>query len=119
MRQLDLLEARRRVLLQRCEQQRADISFRFERLAPAMQLSHWASRAHSLTRSSLAPTALFWGATILATVLMLRPGKMIGKVAWLTSAVTLVARATHLMRLLAQVRDIAALFRHRAGSQGG
>jgi hypothetical protein len=99
------------VLLQRCEQQRNEISYRFERISPSHQIAEWTQRAHSLSRSGMAPPLLFWGATILATVLVLRPGKLLGKLAWATSLLTLMSRATHLLRLVGQVRELRALLR--------
>jgi len=111
LRHIDALEARRRVLLQRCEQQRNEISYRFERISPSHQIAEWTHRAHSLSRSGMAPPLLFWGATILATVLVLRPGKLLGKLAWVTSLVTLMSRATHLMRLVGQFRELRGMIR--------
>jgi hypothetical protein len=111
VKQLDALEARRRVLLERCEQQRVDISYRFERITPSHQIAEWTNRAQSLGRSGAAPPLLFWGATILATVLLLKPGKVLGKVAWATSLVTLLGRATHVMRLISQFRELRSMFR--------
>jgi hypothetical protein len=115
VKQLQALEARRRVLLERCEQQRVDLSYRFERISPGHQLSELTSRAQGLRRSGLAPPLLFWGATILATVVLLRPGKLLGKVAWLTSMVTLAGKATHLLRLVGQFRELRSLFRPGPG----
>jgi hypothetical protein len=109
-----MLEARRRVLLQRCEQQRLALAYRLERLTPGTQLSSLANHAKALSLSRFAPTVLFWGATILTTVMLLRPGKVLGKMAWLTSAMALASRATHLVRLFAQMRDLGGLFRQGA-----
>ena len=35
------LEARRKVLLARCEEQRAELAYRFEQIRPAAQVASW------------------------------------------------------------------------------
>lgn len=117
MKQADILEARRRVLLERCEQQRVDISYRLEQITPAHQLSAWTTRAQHLGRSPLGPPLLFWGATLLATLMFLRPRRAAGKVQWLATAVAMLGRATQIMRMLSQLRQLTALF--RAGQRPG
>ena len=42
------LEARRRTLLARCEEQRAELAYRLEQLRPSAQVAGWGARAPGL-----------------------------------------------------------------------
>ena len=53
------LEARRRALLTRCEEQRAELAYRLEQLRPSAQVAGWGARAPGLAANH----PLAWPAT--------------------------------------------------------
>jgi hypothetical protein len=110
MRQLDMLEARRRALLARCEQQRIDITDRLERMAPGRHLSGWISTLSSLARAGLSSPLAFWGITLGLALLLLRPRRLLGRLTWITGALSLAARAPQILRLLGHWREIRSGF---------
>jgi hypothetical protein len=115
MRQIDILEARRRTLLARCDQQRIDLSYRIERLAPGKHFSSWMSTLGRLTRSGMSSPLAFWGITLGFTLLFLRPRRVLGRLAWLSTALALVSRVSQITRIIGQWRDVrAGLARLRA-----
>jgi hypothetical protein len=106
VKQLELLEARRRMLLARCALQRAELAYRFERVAPGTQLSRWTSWAARWGRSASGAPLAFWGMSIALALLLLKPRRLLGRLAWVTTAVSLVSRASHILRLIGQWRAI-------------
>ena len=109
MKHLDALEARRRALLARCGEQRADLAYRMSQLAPRTQLAHWTNRAAHWTNLSPksplnSPIAWLAGGAALV-MLFFRPGRIISRLAWITTTVSLLSRATRLMRVVASLRS--------------
>ena len=100
MKRVEALEARRRALLARCDQQRAEIAYRVARIRPGMQLVQWTRRAPQ----SAADHPLAWLAAIASLIIMLRRRKLISWLPWITGMLSLVSRAARLMRLIAQLR---------------
>lgn len=101
------LEARRRILLGKCEEQRLELAYRFEQLRPREQLAAWTRR------SARAPVnnPLTWVAGVVGLLLMLRRRRILSGVGWMTALVALASRATAVLRVVAQVRAIYRSFR--------
>jgi hypothetical protein len=110
MRQLDMLEARRRALLARCEQQRLDLTYRLERLAPGRHFSSWVGTLSRLTREGMSSPLAFWGITAALTLLLLKPRRLLGRLALFTTALSLLSRASQILRLLGHWRDVRSGF---------
>lgn len=99
MSRLKQLRARRRVLVERCDEQREELAARLAALSPAalLQGSGIARLGHPLAWAALAAMLLFG-----------RTRKALTAVLWVRSVLTFAKRATHLMRLLAQARTARA-----------
>jgi len=104
MKRLEELEARRRMLLSRCEEQRIELAYRVAQLGPAAQLTAW-TRRHHATGPSKHPLAWVAGLTGLL-VMMLRTRKLLTGVTWITGLIALASRATTLLRIFAQLRRL-------------
>lgn len=99
-RRLEALEARRRALLEKCEEQRLELAYRVEQIKPGGQLTAWtrgsgAGRGHN-------PIA--WIAGLVGLLLMLRRRRLLAGVGWITGLVALASRATTVLRVIAQLR---------------
>jgi hypothetical protein len=103
MRRLRELEARRRGLIARCEQQRLEIAYRIAELSPAAQLSQWTRRAPT----SAATHPLRWLVSLGTLLFMMRERRLIGWVGKLSTGVGLISRATAIVRLLRQIRSLS------------
>jgi hypothetical protein len=101
------LEARRRTLLGKCEEQRLELAYRFAQLKPREQLAAWTRRS----ARSPASNPLTWIAGAAGLLLMLRRGRILSGVGWMTALVALASRATAVLRVVAQVRAIYRSFR--------
>ena len=99
---LEALEARRRALLNKCEEQRLELSYRIAQIRPAEQLTAWTRR--SATGRGQSP--LTWIAGVVGLLLMLRRGRVLSGVGWLTGLVALASRATTVLRVVAQLRAV-------------
>jgi hypothetical protein len=108
MNRIEALEARRRALLLRCEEQRLELSYRIAQIRPAAQLTAWSRRggAHAAANHPAA-----WVAGLAGLLLMLRPRRMLTGVTWVTGLVALASRATTLLRLAAQFRALYVGFK--------
>jgi hypothetical protein len=107
MNRMQELEARRRVLLQRIDEQRAEIAYRFERIRPVMQVANWAGRGVGSTANH----PLAWLAGLAGLLIMLRPRKLLSWITFATGALSLLSRAGTILRLLATLRALRAGFR--------
>jgi hypothetical protein len=107
MRRLQDLEARRRNLIARCEQQRLEIAYRIAQLSPAAQLSHWTRRAPT----SAASHPLKWLLSLATLLVMMRERRVIGWIGKVSAGVALLSRATAIVRLLRQLRSLSAAAR--------
>jgi hypothetical protein len=96
MSRLKQLEARRRVLLGRCDEQREELAARLGQLSPAAMLED-----SGLTRLG---HPLAWAAALGAMLLFGRTRKVLTAVLWMRSALAFARRATDLVRLLKQAR---------------
>ncbi len=105
------LEARRQILLNRCEEQRLELAYRFEQLRPREQLAAWTR--HSAARSSRSPLA--WIAGAVGLLLMLRRRRALANVGWITGLFALATRATSILRVLAQLRSVYRTFKATRG----
>lgn len=94
------LEARRRVLLRRCEQQREELTARLAQLSPAAVLR--ASAEGSAAGKLRHPLA--WAAALAGLLFLGRTREVLTFVLWIRSALALAGRAAHLVRLLTQLR---------------
>lgn len=107
MRRLHELEARRRSLMARCEQQRLEIAYRIAELNPVAQLSHWTRRAPT----SAASHPLKWLVSLATLLVMMRERRMVGWIGKVSAGVTLLSRATAVVRLLRQIRSLSGAAR--------
>lgn len=99
---LEELEARRRMLLNKCEEQRLELAYRVAQIKPAEQLTAWTRR--SATGRGRSP--LTWAAGLVGLLLMLRRRRLLSGVGWVTGLVALASRATTILRVLAQLRAV-------------
>jgi hypothetical protein len=101
------LEARRRALLARCEEQRAELAYRLEQLRPAAQVANWGTRAPGIAANH----PLAWLAALVGIVTLLRPKKLLSWVTFATGALSILSRATTLLKLFATLRSLRSGFR--------
>jgi hypothetical protein len=102
------LEARRRTLLARIDEQRAELAYRLEQIRPAKQVASWAGRGGT---GLAANHPLAWLAALAGLVVMLRPRKLLSWITFATGMLSLLARAGTLLRLLATLRALRSGFR--------
>jgi hypothetical protein len=108
---LQALEARRLVLLGRCEEQRLDLAYRFSQLRPRAQLTAWSRRRAA---GEAGPNPLAWVLVVASLLMMLRRRKKKGAttrgpvpgVGWAAGIMALASRTSSLLRLIAQVRAL-------------
>lgn len=103
MRRLHDLEARRRSLIARCEQQRLDIAYRISELSPAAQLAQWTRRAPS----SAANHPFKWLVSLATLLIMMRERRLFGWIGKVSAGVALLSRASAIVRLLRQIRSLS------------
>ncbi len=104
------LEARRRTLLLRCEEQRAELAYRFEQLRPSAQVEGWGARAAGLGGMA-ANHPLAWLAAVAGILSLFRPRRMLSWVTFATGAISILSRASTLLKLFATLRSLRAGFR--------
>ena len=107
MRRLHELEARRRSLIARCEQQRLEIAYRIAELSPAAQLSNWTRRAPT----SAATHPLRWLVSLATLLIMMRERRLVGWIGKLSAGAALLSRASAIVRLLRQIRSLSGAVR--------
>ncbi|MGH8139822.1 MAG: hypothetical protein ACREVV_16725 [Steroidobacteraceae bacterium] len=103
MSRIEALEARRRALLNRCEEQRLELAYRVAQIRPAAQLTAWKSRGGP---RAAANHPLAWIAGLATLLLMFRTRRLLTGVTWITGLVALASRATTLLRIFAQLRAV-------------
>ncbi len=101
------LEARRRVLLARCDEQRAELAYRLEQLRPAATLAGLGSRAPGLAANH----PLAWLAALAGIVTLFRPRKLLSWMTFATGAVSILSRATALLKVFSTLRSLRSGFR--------
>jgi hypothetical protein len=100
MSRLKQLEARRRVLLRRSEEEREELAARLAALNPLTVLHDPAQGAAAgRLRHPLA-----WAAALAGLLLLGRTREVLTFVLWARSALALAGRAAHVVRLLTQLR---------------
>jgi hypothetical protein len=112
MSRIDALEARRQQLLNKCEEQRLELSYRAAQLTPRAALTAWSRRAGGKTGKNLLP--LIAGAGGLLMMLLRRRrrrprsgggGAGVG-LGLVTTVVALATRASTVLRVVAQLRAL-------------
>ncbi|MGB6488991.1 MAG: hypothetical protein WBE91_19100 [Steroidobacteraceae bacterium] len=101
MRRLHDLEARRRNLIARCEQQRLEIAYRLAELSPTAQLSQLTRRAPG----SAASHPFRWLVSLATLLIMVRERRVFGWIGKVSAGVALLSRASQIVRLLRQIRS--------------
>jgi MYXO-CTERM domain-containing protein len=103
---IDALEARRRILLHKCEEQRLELAYRVAQIKPGAQLTAW-------TRSGKgAGSPLAWIAALAGLLLVLgRRRRVLSGVGWVAGLLALATRATTVLRVIAQLRAIYLSFK--------
>lgn len=107
MRRLHELEARRRGLIARCEQQRLEVAYRIAELSPAAQLSNFTRRAPS----SAASHPLAWLVSLATLLVMMRERRLVGWIGKVSAGMALLSRASAIVRLLRQIRSLSGAAR--------
>jgi hypothetical protein len=101
------LEARRRALLARCDEQRAEIAYRLEQIRPSAAVANWTLRAPGIAANH----PLAWLAALAGIVAMLRPRKLVSWLTFATGLMSILSRATALLKLFAALRSLRRGFR--------
>ncbi len=101
------LEERRRVLLARCDEQRAELAYRLEQIRPSTQISEWSHRAPSLALNH----PLAWLAALAGLATLLRPVRVLKWLTFATKAMSIISRATALVKLFSTLRSLRSGFR--------
>lgn len=105
MSRITALEARRRELLARCDQQRVDLAQRLEEFKDN-PLARVAGEIFGAGSGKGLPLArpLTWAAALAGLLLLRRPRQVLTLLMWARSAATLGSRAAFVLRLLGQLR---------------
>jgi hypothetical protein len=101
------LEARRRVLLARCDEQRAELAYRLEQLRPSAQVANWGHRAPGMAANH----PLAWIAALAGIVTLFRPRRLLSWMTFATGALSILSRATALLKLFSTLRTLRSGFR--------
>jgi hypothetical protein len=101
------LEERRRALLARCDEQRAELAYRLEKIRPSAQLASWTSRAPGMAANH----PLAWLAALAGILTLLRPKRLLSWVTFATGALSILSRATALLKLFQTLRSFRSGFR--------
>lgn len=101
------LEARRRVLLARCDEQRAELAYRLEQLRPSAQVANWGHRAPGMAANH----PLAWIPALAGIVTLFRPKRLLSWMTFATGALSILSRATALLKLFSTLRTLRSGFR--------
>jgi YqjK-like protein len=101
------LEARRRMLLARCDEQRAELAYRLERIRPSAHVADWTARAPAFAANH----PLAWIAAVAGLVALFRPKKLVSWLTFATGAMSILSRVTTLLKLFATLRSLRKGFR--------
>lgn len=118
MSRIDALEARRQELLNRCEEQRLELAYRVAQITPRNALTAWTRSRRADGKGGIASLLpLIAGAGGLLMMLMRRRrrrsrggGAGLG-VGLITTVLALTARATTVLRILAQLRALYTTYK--------
>jgi len=108
---LNALEARRQALLNKCEEQRLELSYRVAQLTPRAALTAWSRSAGGKTSKSLLPLIAGAGGLLMMFLRRRRRrprggGTGLGGIGLLTTVMALATRASTILRVLAQLRAL-------------
>ena len=101
------LEEKRRALLAKCEEQRAELTYRLEQLRPSAQLANLSERAPAMALNH--PMA--WVAALAGMITLLRPKRMLSWLTFATGAMSILSRATALWKVFQSLRSLRKGFR--------
>jgi hypothetical protein len=101
------LEERRRALLARCEAQRAEVAYRLEQLQPRAQLANFSQRAPEMAMNH----PLAWLAAAAGIITLLKPKRLLPWFTFATGLVSILSRATQLMKVFVALRSLRRGFR--------
>jgi len=101
------LEERRRALLVRCDEQRAELAYRLEQIRPSTQVAEWTQRAPGMALHS----PLAWIAALAGVATLLRPRRLLSWLTFATKAMSIITRATALLKLFSTLRSLRSGFR--------
>ena len=101
------LEQRRRALLIRCDEQRAELAYRLEQLRPSTQVANLAQRAPTLALNH----PLAWIAAVAGILTLLRPKRLLSWLTLATGALSILSRGTALLKLFMTLRSLRSGFR--------
>jgi len=101
------LEERRRALLARCEEQRAELAYRLEQFRPSAQVANWTQKAPGMAANH----PLAWIAALAGIVTLFRPKRLLSWMTFATGVVSILSRATALLKLFATLRSLRSGFR--------
>lgn len=101
------LEERRRALLIRCNEQRAELAYRMEQIRPSTQVAQWAQQMPA--RALNHPLA--WIAALVGVVALLRPKRLLSWLTFATGALSIASRATALLKVFMTLRSLRSGFR--------
>ena len=108
---LNALEARRQALLNKCEEQRLELSYRVAQLTPRAALTAWSRSAGGKTSKSLLPLIAGAGGLLMMFLRRRRRrprggGSGLGGIGLLTTVMALATRASTVLRVIAQLRAL-------------
>lgn len=101
------LEERRRMLLARCEAQRAEVAYRLEQMRPRAQLANLSQKAPGMAMNH----PLAWVAAVAGIVTLLKPKRLLSWLTLATGAVSILSRATQLLKVFVAIRSLRQGFR--------
>lgn len=107
MSRIQELEEKRRALLAKCEEQRAELTYRLEQLRPAAQLANLSERAPAMALNH----PLAWLAALAGVVTLLKPRRMLSWLTFATGAMSILSRATALWKVFQSLRSLRQGFR--------
>jgi hypothetical protein len=111
---LEALEARRRTLLNRCEEQRLELAYRVAQIKPSTRLTAWGRRSGKSEGKNPLP----WVAAVAGLLWMLRRRRgALSGVGWITGILALATRASTVLRVIAQLRAIYLTYKAARRSQ--
>jgi hypothetical protein len=101
------LEERRRALLAKCEEQRAELVYRLEQIRPSTQLANFTQRAPAMAMNH----PLAWLAALAGIITLLRPKRLLSWLTFGTGFVSILSRATQLLKVFVALRSLRQGFR--------
>ena len=107
MSRIQELEERRRALLQKCDEQRAELAYRLEQIRPSAQIASFTQRAPSMAMNH----PLAWVAALAGIVTLLRPKRLLSWLTLATGVVSIMSRATQLLKVFVALRSLRQGFR--------